>query len=121
MGYTLVMVCHSRAYLANVDPDQTAHTGDPVSLDGGSTGVDGNALTYQQSFLTRPPGSTAVIADPTAVLITFVLDTPGTYVIQLIVNDGAVDSEPGTIIVIAFNTKPVADAGQGGRSWGEEE
>ena len=76
-----------------------------------STDVDGNALTYQWSFMARPPGSSATIADTAAVVTTFSVDKPGTYVIQLIVHDGSVDSDPDTTTVTTVNSQPVANAG----------
>src|ERR1700747_2868053 len=44
-----------------------------------------------------PSGSKAVIANPTAQIASFVPDLPGTFVAQLIVNDGFVDSLPATV------------------------
>ena len=44
-------------------------------------------------------------------LPTFVADVAGTYIVQLIVNDGAVDSDPDTVVISTANTQPVADAG----------
>jgi len=38
-----------------------------------------------------------VISNPTAQMATFVPDLPGTFVAQLIVNDGIVDSTPATV------------------------
>ena len=38
-------------------------------------------------------------------------DVPGTYLVQLIVDDGMADSLPDTVAVRAQNTPPVADAG----------
>lgn len=35
----------------------------------------------------------------------------GTYVVQLIVNDGTVNSDPDTVILTTTNVAPVADAG----------
>lgn len=39
------------------------------------------------------------------------LDKPGTYTGQLIVNDGQLDSEPDTVTVTTLNSQPVANAG----------
>jgi K319L-like, PKD domain len=60
---------------------------------------------------TRPPGSAATLSDPTLVNPTFVVDKPGDYVIQLIVNDGTVDSATDTVIISTLNSPPVANAG----------
>ena len=67
-------------------------------------------------MVSRPTGgisSTAVLSSTAAVSPTFVADRPGQYVIQLIVNDGTVDSVGSnvTISTSAVNTPPVASAG----------
>ncbi|MCB1852965.1 MAG: PKD domain containing protein, partial [Gammaproteobacteria bacterium] len=79
-----------------------------MKLDGsGSTDVDGDSLTFYWS-LTPPSGCCVVLSDPTAVMPTFEVDVPGTYLAQLIVNDGTVDSAPDTVTISTENTAPVA-------------
>jgi len=98
--------------VADAGPDQTVFVGDTVQLDGsGSYDVDGDLLTFTWTFVSRPIGSNAVISDSTAVMPTFVVDAPGTYVLQLIVNDGIEDSAPDTVSITTQNSPPVADAG----------
>jgi PKD domain len=82
-----------------------------VQLDGsGSTDVDGDLLSYHWS-LTAPAGSSAALSSPDLFNPTFLVDKPGTYVGQLIVNDGTVDSAPATVTVTTKNSPPEADAG----------
>ncbi|MFH0728120.1 MAG: PKD domain-containing protein, partial [Pseudomonadota bacterium] len=98
--------------VANAGSDQTSQVTDLVQLDGsGSTDVDGNVLTYAWSFVTRPSGSTATLSGATLVNPTFTLDKFGTYVVQLIVNDGIASSAPDTVSITTENTAPVANAG----------
>jgi RHS repeat-associated protein/uncharacterized repeat protein (TIGR01451 family) len=98
--------------VANAGPDQTIQAGRTVTLDGSkSVDVDGDPLTFRWSVSDRPAGSTATLSDPTAVRPTFFGDEVGTYVFQLIVNDGFVDSAPVTVSVTTENTPPVANAG----------
>ena len=98
--------------VADAGPDQTALIAQTVTLDGSkSSDVDGNPLTFFWSFASRPGGSTATLSDPTAVKPTFIVDAEGTYVVQLVVNDGLADSDPDTVSISSVNTKPVADAG----------
>ena len=100
--------------VANAGPDQTVTVGATVRLDGSaSSDVDGHPLTYAWAFVSTPAGSGAVLADPTTVTPTFVADRPGAYVVQLIVNDGVVDSTPDTVVISTVNSRPVADAGRG--------
>ena len=72
---------------------------------------DGDPLAFRWSLLSRPDGSAAVLSDPSAVAPLFVVDVAGTYVAQLIVNDGLQDSEPDTVTITTENSRPTADAG----------
>jgi hypothetical protein len=98
--------------VANAGPGQTSQVGQTVQLDGSrSSDVDGDPLTFRWAFTTRPPESQATLVNPTLVNPTFVVDEPGTYVVQLIVNDGLFDSPPATVRIDTLNTCPVANAG----------
>jgi len=97
---------------ADAGPDQTAPVSATVHLDGsGSTDLDGDSLRFRWSLLSVPAGSTAVLSDPSAVRPAFTIDRKGTYVAQLIVNDGRADSAPDTVQVDTTNSRPVAEAG----------
>jgi hypothetical protein len=98
--------------VAQAGADQTARVGQTVTLDGSaSTDVDGDVLTYSWTLPEAPAGSTATLADATAVNPRLTLDQPGAYIAQLIVNDGIMDSAPDTVVVSTGNSPPVADAG----------
>ncbi|MGD9853038.1 MAG: PKD domain-containing protein [Nitrospirales bacterium] len=98
--------------VAHAGPDQTVQVGTTVQLDGAdSTDLDGNLLTYRWNILSRPTGSTVALSNSTAVMPTLAIDVPGMYVVQLIVNDGAVDSAPDTVDITTINSPPVAEAG----------
>lgn len=103
----------NRPPTANAGPDQTVHAGTVVTLDGSaSSDPDGDMLTFAWSFLAVPPGSTAALSNPAAVMPTFTPDRPGDYVVQLVVTDaeGAV-STPDTVTISTTNSRPVAEAG----------
>jgi hypothetical protein len=92
--------------VAEAGPDQLVAIG-PVALHGdGSSDVDDDPLTYRWSFTARPEGSAAVLADASAPAPTFAADVTGTYVIQLIVRDGVVQSEPDTVVIVASDAPP---------------
>lgn len=98
--------------VANAGPDQTLITGKTVQLDGsGSTDVDGDHLTYSWAILSAPSGSTATVSNATIVNPTFFADKTGTYIVQLVVNDGIVNSQPTTVTITSQNVPPVANAG----------
>jgi RHS repeat-associated protein len=126
-GFTLTIVrggvancpgSSNRAPTANAGPDQTKPVNSLVTLDGsGSSDPDGNPLTYAWSFVSKPANSTATLAGATTVNPTFTIDKAGSYVVQLIVNDGHMNSAPDQVVISTSNTPPVADAGtdQSGR------
>jgi RHS repeat-associated protein len=97
---------------AKAGPDQTVFVGVAVQLDGsGSTDVDGDLLSFRWSLAAVPAGSAAALSDPFAVRPTFLVDRPGTYVLQLVVSDGTRDSAPDTVQIDTENSRPVASAG----------
>jgi len=99
---------------ANAGADQTVAAGAVVHLDGSTSfDADGDAITYAWSFVSKPPGSNAQMLAPTSPLTDFATDVAGTYVAQLVVDDGKAESKPDSMVVRAttFDTPPVADAG----------
>ena len=98
--------------LADAGPDQTVYVAQTVTLDGSrSTDADGNPLTFRWSLVSVPGGSLAALSNSTEVHPGFSVDIPGTYMAQLIVNDGTADSVPDTVIINTENSTPVANAG----------
>ncbi len=102
--------------VADAGLDQSVLVGDRVSLDGSrSSDADGDALTYRWSLADVPDGSEASLADPASVSPGFTADVAGRYVVQLIVEDGLVESAPDSVTVMAappvVNQAPSADAG----------
>ncbi|MGI9341965.1 MAG: PKD domain-containing protein [Gammaproteobacteria bacterium] len=98
--------------VADAGDDQTPLVGATVTLDaGGSTDVDGDFLIYSWALTQQPAGSAAVLSDVGALMPIFTIDQAGTYVGELIVNDGEFDSVPDTVTIDTLNSAPVADAG----------
>lgn len=109
---TVELVTANSAPVADAGANQTAAVNDTVTLDGtGSTDVDGDPLSYAWSITSQPAGSTSTLSDPTASMPTLLIDIAGTYQVQLIVNDGNLDSAPDSTVISTTNTPPVADAG----------
>ncbi|MCH8842528.1 MAG: fibronectin type III domain-containing protein, partial [SAR324 cluster bacterium] len=90
---------------ANAGPDQTINPGDLVTLDGsGSSDADLDTLTYLWSLVSVPGGSSVTnlsLSDQTVVNPTFTTDVDGAYVVQLVVNDGELDSAPESVTITA--------------------
>lgn len=86
--------------------------GDTVTLDGsGSRDADGDLITYQWRFVSKPTGSGATLSGASTVSPTFTADAQGDYVIALIVNDGQADSESVNVTVSAAEARvpPIAE------------
>jgi RHS repeat-associated protein len=100
------------APVANPGIAQTVTVGTVVALDGtGSTDSDARALTYAWSVTSKPAGSNAALSASAAAKPTIVVDLPGNYVIQLIVNDGFLSSTPTTVTISTNDVPPVANPG----------
>jgi predicted secreted protein len=109
---TVQVIVANTAPVANAGPDQTAGVATTVTLTGaGSSDIDGDALTFNWAFQSRPAGSSAVLLNETSVNPTFTVDIPGNYIVRLLVNDGTVNSVADTVVVNTDNSAPVANAG----------
>jgi hypothetical protein len=98
--------------IANAGADQHVQVGTTVTLDGSdSTDEDGDPITYLWTLITAPIDSLAILSDPNGVMPTIEIDSSGVYEVQLVINDGTIDSDPDTVILTVGNVKPVADAG----------
>lgn len=94
--------------VANAGINQTVPIGNNVTLNGfASSDPDGNSLTYDWSFKQVPPGSTVVLSSVTAVNPSFTPDKSGIYVVQLVVNDGTINSSPSEIQITVMTSKQV--------------
>jgi len=108
-------VSHSTENLppaADAGANQAVYLNDTVHLDGSSSSdANGDALTFKWLFNSKPSGSSAAFSNATAVNPVFVVDVAGSYIVQLVVNDGITNSQPATVIISTENVPPAADAG----------
>jgi hypothetical protein len=90
----------STAPVANAGSNQLVMVGATVTLNGnGSSDSNGNPLTFSWSLLSKPAGSAATLTGATTATPTFIADVTGSYVAQLIVNDGVTSSAPATVTI----------------------
>ncbi len=69
----------------------------------GSFDPNGDPLTFHWNVVYRPAGSTAAPSDPSVANPAFVPDVVGTYVLNLVVNDGTVNSDPSPVTITAVS------------------
>jgi hypothetical protein len=109
---TVIITTRNTAPVARAGADQSVVAGAQVPLDGSaSSDPDGTSVTYAWSFVSLPAGSRSAIVNPTSPTPVFRADRSGLYVVQLVVSDGELSSEPDTVSVSTTNTAPVAQAG----------
>jgi hypothetical protein len=109
---TVTISTVNSAPVANAGADQTVLVGQPVALSGaGSSDVDGDTLTFAWTIVSRPVGSVAGVTNPASIAPVVTPDRPGTYQVQLVVNDGHTNSLPDIAVLTTGNSAPVANAG----------
>lgn len=76
-------------------PKETYKVGDTVTL----TNNDNTSVSaWAWTLLSKPTGSTATLATPTAASSSFVVDKEGGYLVRLIVNDALPDEDQDTAV-----------------------
>lgn len=92
--------------IADAGPAQTGEQGYEIALDGSAShDPDGDPLKLSWTFVSKPSGSQAALSDPAAIRPIFTPDLPGTYVLQLGINDYFTDGTPGSVTITALPIK----------------
>jgi hypothetical protein len=109
----VVVSTQNSAPVAEAGADQYFENPDVIiELDGSqSFDPDGDPITYAWTIVSKPIDSLAELSNPNDVQPTFVADTVGDYIIELVVTDDlGTMSVPDEVVVSSGNVKPVADA-----------
>lgn len=98
--------------IANAGGDQSTAVGTEATLNGiASSDEDGNPLSYRWRIADKPANSIAQLNNASTIQPKLTIDLKGSYRIELIVNDGQMDSLPVIVVITTENSKPVARAG----------
>src|SRR5690606_8000818 len=93
--------------VADPGPDRNAPLQQPaLTVVGLSGSASRFAKTFSWSFTDvagKPTNSDAFIFSSTSMNAELLIDVPGSYRIQLVVNNGLTDSDPEIVVVTAFN------------------
>ena len=88
--------------IADAGLDQTVVAGNVAILDGSASyDPDGDPLTYYWSIDSQPQGASATLSEADTIAASLTTDMPGEYIVQLIVNDGNVASDPDSTTITA--------------------
>ncbi len=103
--------------VADAGPDQNALIGSVITLNGkASFDPEGELITFNWVFCSVPDGSSVSdesLSDAASAKPQFTPDLSGQYILQLVTNDGLLDSDPDEVIIWAeaSNVAPNANAG----------
>lgn len=87
---------------ANAGLDKGTYVGSTVVLEGSGYDADGDPIaSYLWTFISLPPESLVTLVNADSATPEFTPDIIGTYVAQLIVNDGYADSNPDEVSIVA--------------------
>ena len=99
--------------VADAGIDRNVLSGSTVTLDGSASfDPNGDQITYTWSFSSLPQGSTISdpdLSDTASVTPSFLPDVTGTYVLNLVVNDGASNSTADTVTIGVFDDLLISD------------
>ena len=111
---TVIISTQDTTPVAHAGSDQSIReAGTRVVLNGSqSYDPDGDALTYQWAFISRPAESATILEGSRTARPAFVADVPGEYTIRLTVTDGQSHHASDTVSVSFGNVRPVANAGK---------
>ncbi|MBW2976066.1 hypothetical protein KY347_01320 [Candidatus Woesearchaeota archaeon] len=119
--FLLLAICTYGAFaIGNTPPtadageDRSVVIGETMELEGSGSDAENDPLTFAWSIIFKPYSSKAVLSESDIPNPYFTPDVEGSYLFNLKVNDGKLNSKPDTVLytaVKAGNNKPTANAG----------
>lgn len=101
------------APIARIDVTSMGTKKNIVILDASaSDDPNDDPLSYSWNLRVKPDGSSVALTDTKSKNSAFTPEKGGNYVVELIVNDGELNSDPEVVSVFVRNNKPVAVAGE---------
>ncbi len=109
----------NNAPVSEAGSNQTVHYANRMAqVNGnGSSDIDGDPLTYAWTLTSKPVGSSAALSSSTVMNPTITLDKPGSYVINLVVNDGTENSGIDTVTLTTSQATIIQDWESGMGTW----
>lgn len=103
IGCSFLALTENTKPIANAGLDQTLNLGVIVQLDGSeSRDDDGDDLKYNWNITSTPINSNVSLSNNTVINPRFEPDLSGEYIIELIVNDGSVNSDKDQIKITIY-------------------
>ncbi len=98
----------NQAPIANAGTEQSIPLGSSVTLDGsGSSDENEDNLTYTWSVISNNSSNVTISNNLTPnINPTFETNSTGVYEVELIINDGTINSEPSTVIITVTGLLP---------------
>lgn len=101
---TVAVVAVNAAPVANAGPDKTATIVAPattavVTLAGSASDVNGDTMSYTWTIVGQPNGGNATFDNNKLLAPKLTVSVPGDYLLQLVANDGSLDSAPSRVWV----------------------
>lgn len=106
----LLNAISNTAPIADAGADVDTIIGESVALDGsGSSDPDGDPIAFGWALVSQPEGSAASLTGEATESPSLVPDRPGTYEVELVVDDGSCGSEPDTVNVVTLTAFEIID------------
>jgi N-acetylneuraminic acid mutarotase len=100
---TVMISSTNQAPTANAGSDQLVVLSNLVSLNGSGSDPDNDSIGFSWTLSSKPIGSSVQLTNANTATPTFVPDVPGSYVADLVVNDGFADSAPDAVQVTVIS------------------